>query len=268
MSQSAMVAALQEWAETQKAALDSLVANLTTSLNGQTETAEEVEEAPAAKTTTRRRATKAAPKAAEPVEDVEDEDDEADVEAEGTDEDEIDAARRAELEAMRLPALRALALKREFKEPGVQAASKEDLIEAIIEDERSERLADGEGEEAEDESDDETVTFTREDLEAKGIRELRALAMEQGHSKADLTGLKVADVIDLILGEGDAAAEEEDEAETEEEDDEEGYYTREDFDAMSLAELKAVAREYDMKIPAGIKKPALIDALLGDDEEE
>lgn len=198
-----------------------------------------------------RPAKKAAPKPApEPEEDPEEED-----------EDEA-TERRTQLAAMKIAALRELAIKRGFQPDGVKTASKEDLIDAIANDEATD-------EDDEEDTDAEDVSYTREDLEGMGIRKVRALAQEQGHTLADLKGLKLDEVIDLMLGEGDA------EGEGDEDEDEEGdgFYTREDFEKMSLAELKAVGRQYEQdydgwKMPKGpVGKAALIDALLGEDDE-
>jgi hypothetical protein len=268
----AILEAFREYAEVQKAALDALVATLEAAVeSGDTEAVEEVVETvkPAKKAAAAKKAAKKAAPAPveEPEEDEDETEDEDDAtEAEAEEEDEETAARRVELAAMKITGLRALAKKRGFKPDQVAEASKEDLVDAILEDERLER----EGQDAGDDDAEETEELTREELEEKSLRELKALAMEKGHTKALLTGLKSEDVIDLLLGEGDAEEEaEEDEDEESEEEGEDGYYTREQLQAMSLPELKAIAREYeqsgdypDFKVPAGIKKPALIDLLL------
>ena len=61
----------------------------------------------------------------------------------------------------------------------------------------------------------------------------------------------------------------EDEDADEDEDDEDGdddFYSREELEDMSLAELKALCKDNDITVPRAAKAPALIDLLLGDDE--
>lgn len=69
----------------------------------------------------------------------------------------------------------------------------------------------------------------------------------------------------------DEAEEEEAESEDEEEeaeDEEEGeFYTEEELTAMSLGELRALAKEYGIST-TGLKKADLVEAILGDAEEE
>lgn len=179
--------------------------------------------------------------------------------------EDADAARRAELEEMKITALRALALKRGFKEEGVRSASKADLIDAIVDDEKE----DGSDDDGDDDEDSEDVTYTRDELVAMGVRKAKALAIERGISAADLKGLKVDDVADLILSEGGGADDEDEDSDGDEDD----YYTREQLEKMSLAELKAIGRQYEQdypnwKMPRNIAKPALIDLLLEEDDDE
>jgi hypothetical protein len=201
---------------------------------------------------------KAPPKKAVPAAVEDDDDDDSDA-------DEDTSDRQAELEAMKITALKALAIKRGFNEDGVKAATKPELVDAILVDEKGDD-ADEDTTDEDDESGDDEVTYTRDELTDMGIRKAKALAMEKGHTVADLKGLKLAEVVDLILDEGDAA--EDDDADEDEGDADEGdYYTRADYLKMSLAELKVIARAYQkddpsFKFPANIQKPALIDLLM------
>ena len=71
-------------------------------------------------------------------------------------------------------------------------------------------------------------------------------------------------VIDLILGEGD-------EDEAEDEDDESEELTEDDLKGMSLAELKALAKEYGVKAKPSVSKADLIDLIMdaaGEDEDD
>lgn len=66
--------------------------------------------------------------------------------------------------------------------------------------------------------------------------------------------------------------EEEDEEEEEEDDDEgddeeEDYYTEEELKAMAIGELRVIAKDYDIKVTPKMGKAALIEAILGTDEE-
>lgn len=245
------------FAEAQILAAQKLIASLNDEADEETE--DEAPAAPAKKVAAKKAAPKkAASKKVAPEPEPEEEE-------EPEEEGDEDEERRAELNAMKIVALRALAKKRGFKAEGVAAAGKDDLVEAIIADEKEEAAAESEDEEAEEE----TAEYSREDLEAMGVRKVKALAKEQGHTQADLAGLKLNEVIDLILGEGDA----EEEAEDEDEGGEEEAYTRADFEAMSLAELKVIGRQYEEEyegfvVPKIIKKEALIELLLGEEDED
>lgn len=119
--------------------------------------------------------------------------------------------------------------------------------------------------------------FDKDELSRKRLNTLKQMAAEVGYDVDDLDGYDKEDVIALLLEENEEAEEEdeeEDEYETpddEEEDDEE----EEDEDdegveeidedalrAMSLAELKALARDAGIKLKAGTSKDVIIDMLL------
>lgn len=133
------------------------------------------------------------------------------------------------------------------------APSKRRAVEEDDEDEEDEE------EEDEEEEDDDEV-WTRDELDGKGIRELRKIALESGYTTDDYKGLDVEGVIDLILGEG--------EDEEDEEEDDEDVLTEDDLKAMSLAELKKMAKEYDVTVKAGVSKADLIDLILDAAGEE
>jgi hypothetical protein len=291
-------AALLEYAKAQLAAAQALF----DALNDDADTdGRDVETTEPAKPAGRRPTRKATPAKSEPEPEPEDDDEDGEDQAEDedfSDDDEIATERRKELNTFKILALKALAKKRGFKPDAVNSASKADLIDAIVGDEQEERekaaestakparparaaaakkAVEPEPDEDEDDSEDDEdgdVDYTRDDIIKMGLRKAKALAKEQGASDADLRGLKVEDVADLILGDDDS---EDDDADTDDDsagsddaDDAEDYYTRADFEKMSDAELKQIGREYekedpDFKMPARIKREALINLLLGDE---
>lgn len=262
--------ALSNFADAQAAAAAALAA-LVEELSADTEDTEEAPAKPAKKASV---AKKAPAKKVAPVE-VEDEEDEEveeaeEEEAEETEEgSEEEPARLTELKAMRITGLRALAIKHGYDKDQVADATKEDLVEAIWDEEKGEAAedADAEDESDEDGAEGEEEGMSREDLEGKNLRELKALAKEAGYGTSDLNGLKSGDLIDLLLGEGEYAEGEEGDDEEAEEGGDDDVYTEEMLQAMSLGELKTVAREYGIDFERNIKKPALIDLILGDEEE-
>ena len=113
----------------------------------------------------------------------------------------------------------------------------------------------------EDDEDDEDVdgAYTRDELEAMGLRELKAIAKESGWSVADLKGLDVDALVDLLLGEGqeDVDVDEEDDSV-----DDEDALTEDDIRAMSLAEVKGLAKEMGVRAKPGTSKDDIIDLIL------
>jgi hypothetical protein len=120
--------------------------------------------------------------------------------------------------------------------------------------------------EAEDEDEDGSDTYTRDDLEGMGLRELKRVAKELGWEASDLKGLDADAIIDTIMGEDGADDEDDD-------DDEEGL-TEDDIRAMSLAEVKGLAKEMGVRVKPGTSKDDIIDLILDaasvdeDDDEE
>lgn len=179
--------------------------------------------------------------------------------------------RRKQLSKMDDDALRALVIGYDYEEDEVADADTSDLVDAIIseefpdadeadeaEDEDEDEADDDEDEDDEDDEDEDEETLTREDLEGLNLRELKAKAKEAGYATADLKGLDQDGIIDLLVG--DAESEDEDEAEEEEESE---WYTEAQLKAMTIAELRALADEYEVD-HEGVKKPALVKALLED----
>jgi hypothetical protein len=186
-------------------------------------------------------------------------------------EEEEQDPRLAELLAMGIRQLRSLALKRNFKEAEVKAEKdKTVLAEAIWQDEQANPDADDADEDddaeddAEEDEEDGEQQYTREELADKGLRELKALAKTAGFEAAALRGLDSEQVIAKLMGEDEEAEEGEEEGGEEEE-----FYTEEQLMDMTIAELKALCEEYEIKIPplAGLpaaKKKKLVAALTAE----
>jgi len=132
-----------------------------------------------------------------------------------------------------------------------------------------------------DEESDEEEGYTREELEELSLVDLRAILKEADYTAAELKGLDQDALIDLILDEGDEDEEEEaddedaedesddeedesdDDEEADDEDGEEEEITEESMQKMTLAELKELASDIGVKLPAkGNSKSSVIEAIL------
>ena len=211
--------------------------------------------APAAKGRPAKKAA-AKPAPAPETEDDEDDDDSSDAQA----------ARRAELNAMTLTGLRKVLVAAGFDKEEVKDADKATMVESILDDE-AQNATDNDDEDEEDdeeveeetEDDEESDTYTRADLEGKGLRELQKIAREEyGLTRADYAGMDVDSLIGYLTGEEDEEAEEEADEDAEEED----GYTEADLMDLSLVDLKGVAKEYGIKLRVGMKQTAIIAAIL------
>jgi hypothetical protein len=174
---------------------------------------------------------------------------------EDEDEDDgFDPDRKAELEDMTVAALKKLAQKLGYPKSEVEDASKDDLVLTILADEAEAEEEDEEDADEEDETDGE---YTRTDLEKLGLVALKKIAKDEFDQTTDsLKGLDKEAVIDLILGE---EAEEAEEEEEEEEDDTEEEITEEYLNGLSLAELKAKAKQWGYTVKPGMKRDAITD---------
>jgi len=120
----------------------------------------------------------------------------------------------------------------------------------------------------EDDDDEESYYWTREQLDGKSLAELKKIAKELEWTAADMKGLDVDGLIDLITGEGD-----EDDDEGEDESDDDADITEDDLRNMSLSEVKKVAREMGVRFKPGTSKDDIVDLILDaaaedDDDEE
>lgn len=183
---------------------------------------------------------------------------------------------REEVENMGIKELRSLAA-----EHGIDAKKKADIFEAFesaglfgeaeAEDEDEDEDEDDDEDEAEDDEDEEEEDeeeedeYDRDELEEMTLAEVRKIAKGQG---IDTKGLDQDALIDAILGENeDEEDEDEEEADTEELDEDA-------LRAMSLGDLKSLAKELEIKVkvPKSAtsdkkKKEAYVEAILDSGEE-
>jgi hypothetical protein len=153
-----------------------------------------------------------------------------------------------------------------------------DPVEAVEPDEEEEEdygddddvEEEDEDEEDEDEEDEEEGEgYTRADLEEWTLRDLRAAAREAGYDREDVKGLDRDSLIDLLAIDGDEEEDEDVEEEDVEEDEDDEEYEELDEDdlaAMSVKELRDIAKEYEVKVPRGATKTDIIDLLMEADE--
>lgn len=163
--------------------------------------------------------------------------------------------------------------------PSSQYSDLEDEEEE--EDEDEEEWEDEEEEEGDDEDEDEDDEegVTVEDLDDMGLGELKELAEEWEVStkpekgKSRLTAAQMRKRLAAVIEE----AEEDEEEDEDEEEEEEDTLTVEDLDEMTLAELREVAEENDVKLPkppkgkklsAAKARKVLVEALFEADEDE
>lgn len=198
--------------------------------------------------------------------------DEVDEDEDEDEEGEWEALDREETEALGIKELRAIAVER-----GIEEKKKADILAALEEgghfgEDEEDEDEDEEGDEDEDE--DEEDVWDRETLEEMDLKQLRAVAKEEGHSAADIKGKDQDALIDLILGEDEEEDEDEDEEEAEDEETEE--LDEDALKAMSLTELRALAKELEItvKVPKAHKdgkskeKKFFIETILNSGEDE
>jgi hypothetical protein len=206
--------------------------------------------------------------AAEPEEDVED--------VEDADEEEVEVPDRETVAGMGIKDLRELA-----KSLGIEETKKADILEALEEfyedeeEDEDDEVEDVEDEEDEDEDEadeeeDEEGEYDRDELAELDLKELRALAKQEGHSASEYRGMDQDALIDLILGE-----EAEEEEEDEEDDEDEEVLDEDALNEMSEKELLALAKELGLTVPKKVrelkgkkKHNALVTLILDSGEEE
>ncbi len=197
-----------------------------------------------------------------------------------------DGAERTRLEAMGIRALKAEAKERNFDPADLKGISKENLVETLLNDinEASEDDADEEDEEEDEDGDSSTEEgddeegdgYSESELNDMSLAEVNTVCEEAGWTRADLKG-KDKDALIAEYGEyiGFAGDEEEgdsdDSDEDEESEDEEADALDEDaLNAMTLAEVKQIAKDYGVKVTKGASQKDIVAAILdqaGEDEE-
>lgn len=189
--------------------------------------------------------------------------------------------RQADLQKRRINTLRKIALDLGFNSEDVEDADKETLIDGILDDEYgdaddaddaedAEPDEDASDEEDADEPDDEdgeeeesASGYDRDELEEMSLKEIRVVAKDAGYTTADLKGMDQDAIIDMLMESDDEPDADEDE-EDEDEPEEEGY-SEEDLEGMNLRELKSLAKEWGVKVPAGTNKAGVIELLVDED---
>lgn len=203
-----------------------------------------------------------------------------DVDVDDTDTDDTDdnPERRAELTALRITSLRKIAREAGFDPDEIADADKETLIDSILDDEASgsdesdddsevedeevpddDTDTDDDDDDEDDEDEDETEDddsdeseFTRDDLEAMSLAELKSLGKESGYTVAEMKGKDQDTLIDMFLGSDDDEDEDEDDSDDEAEEEEE--VTKDDLKAMSIPDLLALAKDWGVKVPVADRK--------------
>jgi hypothetical protein len=209
-------------------------------------------------------------------------------------EPDAEAERRTELGDLSLAQLKKVMKNLGYTPEDVKGVSVADAIDAIIAAEFEED-DDAEDDEADDEADDDDADADDDDadgedgedeelpsveeLTAMNLRTLRKWVADR-YDDADLEAAGIEDIktaersaiLDFLTGGADDDDEDEDDADeddtdeddaddADDEDDDEGL-TVEDLEAMSLAELKKAAPEYDVQVKKGMTKPQIIKAIV------
>lgn len=108
--------------------------------------------------------------------------------------------------------------------------------------------------------------WKREDLEGMSLKELRQTALETGYTSADVRGLD-SDAIVELLTTGDTGSDDSDDDSSEadsadDDDDDDAELSEDELRAMSLAEIKTLAKEMAVRFKAGTSKDDIIDLIL------
>lgn len=185
-------------------------------------------------------------------------------EDEGEDEEE-GTLTKADLEGKTIRQLRTIAINMGFLKDDVKDADKESLIISIIdpagddEDDEDEEDADeAPAEESEIDTDALTAKFEKLTLPA-----LKKVAREEyGFKAPDYKDMDKDAVIELILEKIDGS-----DVEDDDDDDDDAPYTEDELNEMPMSELKAICKEWGVKIKIGEKKPAHVKAILDAQED-
>lgn len=142
---------------------------------------------------------------------------------------------RAQLEAMNIEELRALAISMEWEPEDVAAASQEDIITAILGEKFPDDVTAAQAEDYEQEQTPEpsSESVTREDLMEMALPAMRRFAVSLGATDDELKGLDKDAIADIILSFQDGTREVIDE--------DDQNYTEEELRALSRADLWTLA---------------------------
>ncbi|QZE10852.1 hypothetical protein SEA_CHISANAKITSUNE_87 [Gordonia phage ChisanaKitsune] len=213
----------------------------------------------------------------------------SDADDDDTDEAEgINIPSEDELEGMGIRALRKLAAEY-FEDDQVAKAKKDELIESLLElangtldededededddeedaddaDDDLDEEDDEEEEEDEDEEGDEDDDEYRAELEGMKLADLRKLARDELEAEpSEIRKLDKEGLIDLIM---DAAAEDDSDVGIEEDDEEEGY-TEEELKGMEIDALKEIADEWEIEYTPKARKATLVKLIMEAQEYE
>ena len=207
-------------------------------------------------------------KAAKAVAESDDDDDDADDDAGSG-----PKYTEAQLKKKTIKALRKLAEDEGFDPDELADADKDEIIEALLEDEGDDDAdeEDADDDDADDEEDEEDADddddAEREELSKLTLAQLRKTARDEyGATAPELKGLDKDGIIDLIL-----SADEEDDADVDvdEDQDDEQAYTEDELNDMDVDELREIAEEWGLEVSAKARTKTLVKAILeAQDEEE
>lgn len=182
-------------------------------------------------------------------------DDEAEPAAET---EEVDEERKARLTATNIRTLRKWAKAAGYDAAAVDGAEKPQLVDSLMDEEFIEGFDEAPDEEADDAAEETAEEeaaegeggdeYTREELEGMNLTELKKIARDSGWTAADYKGWEQPDLVTALLGEEEEPAAE--------------VYTKADFKAMDEKELRALAKDWDVKVKKGDDKKAVIKALI------
>jgi hypothetical protein len=178
---------------------------------------------------------------------------------------------RAKYSAMKIVALRKVAVAAGFDADQVAEATKSDLIDTLVEDALGNDDEDEDGDEDNEDGEDETPSA--DELKAMPIAALRRYAASQAEDASELKGLSKAELIEWLTSddeeEGDEDEDDSDDADDDhwphtaaELDDDTETFDRDDLEQRSIKELKDQCRELGVRLKAGLSKSQIIDLLM------
>ena len=191
--------------------------------------------------------------------------------------DDLPALDQEETEALSIKELRVLA-----KKYGVDSIKKAEILDGLsefFEGEDDDENADEDDDDDDDEEagEDADSEYDRDELEELSLKELRTTAKEAGHAAAEYRGMDQDALVDLILGELADDEDEDDEEADEDEDDDDDAEEEIDEDAlnaMTLVELRSLAKEVGVKVKVPVtaktdlkKKKVYVAAILESADE-